>query len=161
LTLTFSQLHKISGVKVWRSAVAAPATGILTFGWTWSLGYGLDFLLGFWLFLLGVLPLEKGALALVGYGSATRIILSVKVKVLEGDLCAYDWVTILLYCLWKNEHVYFNLTGYGSTLSSDSLTTGRYIGSYLLSSLWHHLQLHLGFLIMPLQQTLTLVLGHL
>jgi hypothetical protein len=27
-----------------------------------SLGYGLDFLLGLWLFLLGALPLEKGAL---------------------------------------------------------------------------------------------------
>ena len=27
-----------------------------------SLGYGLDFLLGVWLFLLGALPLEKGAL---------------------------------------------------------------------------------------------------
>jgi hypothetical protein len=34
--------------------------------WTWSLDYGLDFLLGFWLFLLGALPLEKGVLALVG-----------------------------------------------------------------------------------------------
>jgi hypothetical protein len=29
---------------------------------TWSLGYGLDFLLGLWLFLLGALALEKGAL---------------------------------------------------------------------------------------------------
>ena len=67
-----------------------------------SLGYGLDFLLGFWLFLLGALPLEKGALALVGYWYATGIILFVKVKVLGGGLCAYGWVTILLYCLWKN-----------------------------------------------------------
>jgi hypothetical protein len=53
--------------------------------WLWfglSLGYGLDFLLGFWLFLLGALPLEKGVLALVGYWSATGIILSFKVKVL-------------------------------------------------------------------------------
>jgi hypothetical protein len=47
-----------------------------------SLGYGLEFMLGFWLFLFGVLPFEKGAIALVGYWSATRIILSVKVKVL-------------------------------------------------------------------------------
>jgi hypothetical protein len=126
LTLTHSQLHKTSGAQVWRgSAAATAATGILAFGWTWSLGYGLDFLLGFWLFLLGALPLEKGALALVGYWSATRIILSVKVKVLGGGLCAYGWVTILLYCLWKNEHISFILTGYGPTLSSDSLTTGR------------------------------------
>jgi hypothetical protein len=83
--------------------------------WFWfalSLGYGLEFLLGFWLFLLGVLPLEKGALALVGYWFATKIILSVKVKVLGGGLCAYGWVTILLYCLWKNEHIHLFLTKY-------------------------------------------------
>jgi hypothetical protein len=111
LTLTHSQLHKTSGAQVWRgSAAATAATGILAFGWTWSLGYGLDFLLGFWLFLLGALPLEKGALPLVGYWSATGIILSVKVKVLGGGLCAYGWVTILLYCLWKNEHISFILT---------------------------------------------------
>jgi hypothetical protein len=105
LTLTLSQLHNTSVAQVWWSAVAVAATGILAFGWTWSLGYGLDFLLGFWLFLLGALPLEKGALALVGYWSATEIIMSVKVHVLAGGLCAYDWVTILLYCLWKNEHI--------------------------------------------------------
>jgi hypothetical protein len=29
---------------------------------TWSLVYGLDFLLGLWLFLLGELALEKGVL---------------------------------------------------------------------------------------------------
>jgi hypothetical protein len=84
----------------------------LAFGWTWSLGYGLDFLLGFWLFLLGALPLEKGALALVSYWSATKIILSVKVKVLGGGLCAYGSVTILLYCLWKNENISFILISY-------------------------------------------------
>jgi hypothetical protein len=43
---------------------------VWTFSWLWFgiyLGYGLEFLLGLWLFFLGVLPLEKGALALVGY----------------------------------------------------------------------------------------------
>jgi hypothetical protein len=99
--------------------------------WLWfglSLGYGLDFILGFWLFFLGALSLEKGASSLVGYWSATRIILSVKVKVLGGGLCAYVWVTILLYCLWKKEHIPLFLIGYGPTLSSDSLTIGRLIG---------------------------------
>jgi hypothetical protein len=48
--------------------------------------------------------------------------------VLEGGLCSYGWVTILLYCLWKNEHISFILTSYGPTLSLDGLTTGRYIG---------------------------------
>jgi hypothetical protein len=70
--------------------------------WFWfglSLGYGLDFLLGLWLFFLGALALEKGA-TLVGYWIASRIIFSVKVKVLGGGLCAYGWVTIFLYCLW-------------------------------------------------------------
>ena len=33
-----------------------------------SLGYGLDFLLGLWLFLLGVLPLEKGVLPWLAIG---------------------------------------------------------------------------------------------
>jgi hypothetical protein len=33
-------------------------------------------------------------------GFASEIILSIKVKVLEGGLFAYGWVTILLYCLW-------------------------------------------------------------
>jgi hypothetical protein len=57
-----------------------------------------------------VLPLEKGVLPLVGYWSATGIILSVKVKVLRGDLCAYGWVIVLLYCLWKNKHIPLFLT---------------------------------------------------
>jgi hypothetical protein len=39
----------------WRTTTAAVVV-------TWSLGYGLDFLLGLWLFFLGVLALEKGAL---------------------------------------------------------------------------------------------------
>ena len=39
--------------------------------WFWlglSLGYGLDFLLGLWLFLLGVLALEKGVLPWLAIG---------------------------------------------------------------------------------------------
>jgi hypothetical protein len=44
---------------------------------------------------------------LVGYWFATRILLSVKVKVLRGGISAYGWVTILLYCLWLNEHTHF------------------------------------------------------
>jgi hypothetical protein len=66
-----------------------------------------------------VLPLEKGALPLVFYWSATRIIMSIKVKVIEGGLCAYGWVTILLYCLWKNEHIPLFLTISTSGVSSE------------------------------------------
>jgi hypothetical protein len=58
-------------------------------------------------------------LDLVGYWCATGIILSIKVKVLWGGLCAYGWVTILIYCLWKNEHIPLFLIGYGPTLSLD------------------------------------------
>jgi hypothetical protein len=97
-------------VQFWRgSAAATVVAGILAFSWTWSLGYGLEFLLGFWLFSLGLIPLEKGLLSLVGYCPATRIILSVKVKVLGGGLCPYGWVTIFLYCLWKNKHIHLYL----------------------------------------------------
>jgi hypothetical protein len=45
----------------WRKVAAAAVV-------TWSLGYGLDFLLGLWLFLLGVLALEKGALPWLAIG---------------------------------------------------------------------------------------------
>jgi hypothetical protein len=86
---------------------------VYTFSWLWfvlSLGYGLEFLFGLWLFFLGALSLEKGALALVGYWSTTRIIFFIKVKVLGGGLCSYGWVTILLYYLWKNEHILLFLT---------------------------------------------------
>jgi hypothetical protein len=34
--------------------------------------------------------------------------LSVKVKVLGSGLCAYGWVTILLYSLRLNEHNYYS-----------------------------------------------------
>ena len=64
MALTHSQLHKTSGAQVWRGSTAA--TGILAFGWT--LGYGLDFLLGLWLFLLGALALEKGVLPWLAIG---------------------------------------------------------------------------------------------
>jgi hypothetical protein len=43
--------------------------------------------------------------ALVGYWFATEIIMSLKVKVRRGGLCAYGWVTIFLYCLWKTHHI--------------------------------------------------------
>jgi hypothetical protein len=76
--------------------------------------------LGFWL-LVGLsswslvilawcATLGERCATLVGYCSASGIILSVKVKVLGGGLYAYGWVTILLYCLWKNEHISLFLT---------------------------------------------------
>jgi hypothetical protein len=50
----------------------------------------------------------------------------------SGVASAYGWVTILLYCLWLNEHIHYFLTVYGPTLSSNSLTIGRKIGRICL-----------------------------
>jgi hypothetical protein len=66
LTLTHLQLHKTSGVQVWRGSAAA-ATGFW-FLVGLSLGYGLDFLLDLWLFLLSALALEKGVLPWLAIG---------------------------------------------------------------------------------------------
>jgi hypothetical protein len=64
-----------------------------------NFGFGLDFLLSYGLDSLpNMLCLERGMLLVLGFSSG--IILSVKFKVLGGGLCAYGWVTILLYCLW-------------------------------------------------------------
>jgi hypothetical protein len=41
---------------------------------TWSLGYGLDFLLGFWLFFLGALVLEEGALPWLAIGLLPKLL---------------------------------------------------------------------------------------
>jgi hypothetical protein len=76
LLLSLSQLHKTSGVQVWRGtvgAVVAIATGI----WFWighSLSYGLDFLLDLWLFFLGVLALDKGSLPWLAIGLLPKLL---------------------------------------------------------------------------------------
>jgi hypothetical protein len=109
--------YKTSGARVWRgSAAAAAATGILAFGWTFSwLWFGISswslVILAWWA------TVGERCATLVGYCFASGIILSVKVKVLGGGLCAYGWVIILLYCLGKNEHISFIL----KRMSSSSL----------------------------------------
>jgi hypothetical protein len=52
---------------------------------------------------------------------------SVKVKVLGGGFGLWLGDNIAILSMVKRAHVLF-LTGYGPTLSLDSLTTGRYIG---------------------------------
>jgi hypothetical protein len=86
-------LQKSSSAQVWGAVYAAVLKSAFSVFWV---GLFDDF----WLSLLG-------ALALVGYWFATGILLSVKVKVLGGGISAYGWVTILLYCLWLNEHTHF------------------------------------------------------
>ena len=77
--------------------------------WSWFMVYGLYV----WCAILG----ERGICYLLvicwvwyyfynysiyqGYGA-------------RGWLCAYGWVTILRYCLWKNEHISFILTMHSS-----------------------------------------------
>jgi hypothetical protein len=73
--------------------------------WTFCLGYGLDS-------LLGALALERSMLPWLAIGSKGLLLelfyLS-RLRCLGVDL-AYGWVTILLYCLWKNEHISLFLT---------------------------------------------------
>jgi hypothetical protein len=63
---------------------------------------------------------------LIGYlvlGFASGIILSVKVKVLGGGFGLWLGGNIAILSMAKRAHLLF-LTGYGPTLSSDSLTAG-------------------------------------
>jgi hypothetical protein len=86
LSFTLSQLHKTSGVQVWRgtaAVVAATATGISVLAWTFSwLWFGLSA----WplVILAWCTSLGERCTTLVGYWIASIIILSVKVKVLGG-----------------------------------------------------------------------------
>ena len=99
--------------KFW-SAVVATATGILV------IGYGLDSLFGALTLDRRMLPWlvigSKGLLLELFYMSRLRC---------SGVASPYGWVTILLYCLWKNVHISLFLTGYGPTLSSNGLTIRR------------------------------------
>jgi hypothetical protein len=54
LSFTHSQLHKNIDAQVCRGSATATATiRILDFGWAWYLGYGLEFILGYFLLFLG------------------------------------------------------------------------------------------------------------
>jgi hypothetical protein len=98
LSHSLSQLHKTSGAQVWRG-IAAGAALISVLDWRFSwLWFGISawsLVILYWCASLG----ERCA-TLVGYWISFGIILFVKVKVLRGGLCAYGWVTILLYFLW-------------------------------------------------------------
>jgi hypothetical protein len=97
-------------VQVWRGSVGTiTGSGILAFGWTFSwLWFGISA----WslVILSWCIGLGERCATLVDYWSASIIILYVNIKVLRGGLCAYGWVTILLYCVWKNEHISLFLT---------------------------------------------------
>jgi hypothetical protein len=88
--------------------------------WTFCLGYGLESLLGALALERSMLPWfvigSKGLLMELFYLSRLRC---------SGVASAYGWVEILLYCLWKNEHISLFITSYGPTLSSDVLTIGK------------------------------------
>jgi hypothetical protein len=104
-----SQLHKASGAQVWRGVVVVVAA-IGKF-WFWlglSFGYGLEFLLGRWLFLLGALALERGMLPRLAISPKVFIQnYSLSMLRCSGVASAYGWVKILLYYPWLNEHTYY------------------------------------------------------
>jgi hypothetical protein len=105
-----SQLQKFSvhcknlaSAQIWRVAAAvATATSIFGFRLGLYLGYGLDF-------LLGMLALESGTLPLLAFGPRGLLLELFSLSRLRcsGVASAYGWVTILLYCLWLNEHTYY------------------------------------------------------
>jgi hypothetical protein len=70
LSLLLSQLHKTSGVQVWRgSAVATTATRILAFGWTFYLVMVWTFCLDYGLnSFLGTLALERDTISWLAIG---------------------------------------------------------------------------------------------
>jgi hypothetical protein len=85
-------------VQAW-SADATTATRILVFG------YGLDS-------LLGVLDLERSMLPwleISSKGFLLELLYMLRLRCL-GVASAYGWVTIMLYCLWENEHISLFLT---------------------------------------------------
>jgi hypothetical protein len=45
--------------------------------------------------------------------------------VLGGGICAYGWVTILLYCLWLNEHTHFSNNRYSQDLEDNNYWDGK------------------------------------
>jgi hypothetical protein len=111
LSLSLSQLHKDK----WCASLERDCSCSCC---NWDFGFWLDLVSWLWfglsawflVILAWCATLRERCATLVGYWSAIEIILSVKVKVLRGGICAYGWVAILLYFLWKNEHVSLFLT---------------------------------------------------
>ena len=76
---------------------------------------GLDSLIRFLILFLGALSLERGVLSCLAIyprvcfqnDSLSRLRCS-------GVASIYGWVTILLYCLWLNEHIHYFLTPRGN-----------------------------------------------
>ena len=126
-----SQLQKSSAhcrnlvsAQVWRvAAAAAIATCIFGFRLGLSLGYGLDF-------FLGTLALERGTLTLIGYwfyGFLPKLFSLSRLRCLGvASVPKVGWK--YCYIFYSETSTPIFLTGYGPTLSSDILTTGRYIG---------------------------------
>jgi hypothetical protein len=106
-THTTHNCKNLVSTQVWRVAATATtattATCIFGFRIGLSLGYGLEF-------IPCALALERGTLHLLAIGSrvTSRIILSIKVKVLGGgfDLWLGDNISIL--SMVKQAHLFFN-----------------------------------------------------
>jgi hypothetical protein len=89
-----------------------------------SLGYGLDFLLGLWLFLLSALALEKGVLPWLAIGLLPELFCLSRLRC--SGVAFVPMVGLqYFYIVYGEMSTHVFLIGYGPTLSSDSLTAGR------------------------------------
>jgi hypothetical protein len=73
-----------------------------------SLGYGWDFLPGLWLFLLGALALEKGALPWLAIGLLPELFYLSRLKGARGwPLCLWLGDNIAILSMVKRAHLFF------------------------------------------------------
>jgi hypothetical protein len=72
-----------------------------------SLGCGLDFLLGLWLFLIGALALEKGALLWLAIGLLLELFYLSRLKCSGVALCLWLGDNISILSTMKQTHLFF------------------------------------------------------
>jgi hypothetical protein len=101
----------------WRTVATAAVVN-------WSLGYGLEFLLGIWLFFLGALTSEKGVLPWLAIGLLQKLFCLSRLRcsgVAFVPMVGWQYC----YIVYVETITPIFLIGYGPTLSLDSLTKGR------------------------------------
>ena len=93
--------------QVWRRVVIASSKFRFWLGL--SLGYGLDSLINSCYFCLVCYPWRKVRhLCLAIQTRACFLNDSLSRLRCSGVVSTYGWVTILLYCIWLNDHTYFS-----------------------------------------------------
>jgi hypothetical protein len=72
-----------------------------------SLGYGLDFPLDLWLFLIGVLALEKGVLPWLAIGLLPELFCLSRLRARGWPLCLWLGDNIAILSMVKRAHLFF------------------------------------------------------